>query len=371
MKIDLLHKMLMCTYFYIRNPFLNRKTLSMKTFKILLAAGLLLSHSGYANDRDSSNTLLKKAKIARVEKRISLATNLFSQSIEQDPTNTEAYKELSDFAMDTRNYRQAYLALNKLKELEPQNQSVHKQLANIHFMMGKHKEAIDYAKTWEAAHPEEPLHYIVGMSNYYIENFHEAINRLMYAAEKETDNATIQYTIGRSYIELSRYEQAITYYQKAVDLDKKNARYAYELAMVYYSVPDDKKSIAMFELAAQRGWVQNADYFENLAYTYMNAGNFNKAAELLRASLEKRPYNLEVTYALAEAYYKGKNYKSAIEQWDQVIQMDSKNARSLYMIGVSYQKMGEKGKGSILCDKAIGMDPSLSALKQKVFEGGL
>ncbi len=358
-------------YFYVHNPFHKiKKNVSMKTFKLLLACSLFVS-SGYANNRDSATVLLKKAKSARVEKRISLATNLFTQAIEQDPTFTEAYKELSEFAMDTRNYRQAYLALNKWSELEPENESVYKELANIHFMMGKHKEALAYAQKWEVAHKDEPLHLIAGMSNYYLENFAEAINRLMYAAEKEVDNASIQYTIGRSYIELARYEQAIPFYQKAIELDKKNARYAYELAMVYYSVPDDKKSIAMFELAAQRGWVQNADYFENLAYSYMNSGNFNKAAELLRTSLEKRPYNVDVTYALGEAYYKGRNYKAAIEQWDQVIQMDTKNARSLYMIGVSYQKMGQKDKGAVLCDKAIGMDPSLNVLKQKIFEGGL
>lgn len=343
----------------------------MKTILLLITAGTFWVNAGYAIDRDSSNVLLKKAKAARVEKRISQATNLFNQSIEQDPSNTDAYKELSEFAMDTRNYRQAYLALTKWHELEPQNENVYKPLANIHFMMGKHKETLTYTQKWEAAHPQEPMHYIVGMCNYYMENFPEAINRLMYAAEKEPDNASIQYTIGRSYVELGRYAQAVPYYKIATDLDRKNARYPYELAMVFYSIPDDKKSIEMFELAAQRGWVQNADYFENLAYSYMNAGNFNKAAELLKTSLEKRPYNVEVTYALAETYYKGKNYKAAIEQWDQVIQMDSKNARSLYMIGVSYQKMGQKDKGAILCDKAIGMDPSLSSLKQKIFEGGL
>jgi tetratricopeptide (TPR) repeat protein len=373
MKAAIVLNVLNSMYFYVRNPFIkpNKNQLSMKTFQLLLACSLLVASTGFATNRDSAAVLLKKAKAARVEKRISLATSLFNQSIEQDPAFTEAYQELSDFAMDTRNYRQAYQALTKWAALDPQNESVNKPLANIHFMMGKHKEALAYAQKWEAVHPEEPLHMIAGMSNYYLENFTEAINRLMYAAEKEADNATLQYTIGRSYIELSRYEQAVPYYQKAVDLDKKNARYAYELAMVFYSIPDDKKSIAMFELAAQRGWVQNADYYENLAYSYMNSGNFNKAAELLRTSLEKRPYNVEVTYALGEAYYKGRNYKAAIEQWDQVIQMDSKNARSLYMIGVSYQKMGQKDKGSILCDKAIGMDPSLSVLKQKMMQGGL
>ena len=35
------------------------------------------------------------------------------------------------------------------------------------------------------------------------------------------------------------------------------------------------------------------------------------------------------------------------------------------MIGLSYQKKGEKQKGQQLCDKAIEMDPSLNSLRQK------
>lgn len=127
----------------------------------------------------------------------------------------------------------------------------------------------------------------------------------------------------------------------------------------------------MFEQAAQRGWVQNADYYENLAYSYMNTGNFTKASELLLQSLEKRPYSVSVTYALAESYYKGGQYQAAIDNWDKVLQLDNKNARSLYMIGISYQKMGQKDKGMALCDKAIEMDPTLAGLKQKKMDMGL
>ena len=45
--------------------------------------------------------------------------------------------------------------------------------------------------------------------------------------------------------------------------------------------------------------------------------------------------------------------------------LDKTNARVLYMIGLSYQKKGDKQKGMQLCDKAIEMDPSLNSLRQK------
>jgi hypothetical protein len=52
--------------------------------------------------------------------------------------------------------------------------------------------------------------------------------------------------------------------------------------------------------------------------------------------------------------------------------MDKENASALYMIGMSYQKKGEKQKGMDICDKAIQMDPSLAKNKQKMeMPGGL
>jgi hypothetical protein len=35
------------------------------------------------------------------------------------------------------------------------------------------------------------------------------------------------------------------------------------------------------------------------------------------------------------------------------------------MIGMCYQKKGDKSKGAQLCDQAIAMDPSLARLKQQ------
>jgi tetratricopeptide (TPR) repeat protein len=297
--------------------------------------------------------------------------NLYEKAVAYDTTNIDAIKSMGEYALESRNFRHAVDAFTRWYRLEPDNEQTFQKLANFYFNLGRYKDALEFTERWEKVHKDQPMHYIAGMCFYYLENYPYAINRLLYSIETDSTNANTFYTIGRSYVEMERYKQAIPFYKKAADLDTKNSRYVYEMGMVYYSIPDDKNAITMFELAAQRGWAQNADYFENLAYSYMNIGNFTKATENLQKSLEKRPYSVSVTYALAESFYKGGQYQSAIDNWDKVLQLDNKNARSLYMIGMCYQKMGQKEKGMALCDKAIEMDPALSGLKQKKMDIGM
>ncbi len=48
---------------------------------------------------------------------------------------------------------------------------------------------------------------------------------------------------------------------------------------------------------------------------------------------------------VAEAYYYKGKYQEAIDYWDKILYYDKENASALYMIGMSYQKKGEKAKG--------------------------
>jgi tetratricopeptide (TPR) repeat protein len=93
---------------------------------------------------------------------------------------------------------------------------------------------------------------------------------------------------------------------------------------------------------------------------------------LLQEVLAKKPQDQELLYNIADAYYNLHKYDDAINYWDKILAIDKQNANSLYMIGLSYQKKGEKEKGQQLCDKAIQMDPSLKNLKEeKKMPGGM
>ena len=137
------------------------------------------------------------------------------------------------------------------------------------------------------------------------------------------------------------------------------------MALIYYAIPDEQNSLKYLLEAGEKGYKKDNEYVQNLATAYMNAGKHQEGITMLKEILQRRPSDVNILNMLAEAYYDTKQYDEAISHFDQILAIDTKNAEALYMIGMSFQKKGDKQKGQALCDKAIEMDPSLQSLKQK------
>lgn len=208
--------------------------------------------------------------------------------------------------------------------------------------------------------------FTIGRKHYADENYAEAIKYLNQAAVEEPNNAQVPYFLGRTYLDMSEYKKSAEYMEKAITMDTTRANWIYELSLVYYAVPDDKKCLYYMELAGAKGYKRTNDYMENLANAYINVKQYEKGAEILKELSKKKPSDKEILYQTAQAYYNGKKFQEAIDTWDVLLGMDKTNADALYMIGLSYQKMGDKQKGQQLCDRAIEMNPALRSKRQQM-----
>ena len=136
----------------------------------------------------------------------------------------------------------------------------------------------------------------------------------------------------------------------------------------------DKDALKYILEAGEKGYKRDNDYLENLGIAYLNVGDLEQGVNILNEVLKRKPSDMNILNMVAEAYYFKGKYKDAIEYWDRILEYDKESATSLYMIGMSYQKMGGREnsqKGIALCDKAIEMDPSLASNKQKKMTAGL
>ena len=123
--------------------------------------------------------------------------------------------------------------------------------------------------------------------------------------------------------------------------------------------------------AGEKGYRKDNEYLENLGVAYLNVGDLDNGVNILGEILKRKPSDMNILNMIAEAYYYKGRYLQAMDYWDKILAIDTTNASALYMIGMCYQKNGDKTKGQRLCDKAIEMDPSLASLKQKKQMPGL
>lgn len=335
----------------------------MKPLFILTTA--LFATTAFAQS-DSSSFYYQKGLSEKTNRRFMVAFDHFQKAVQFENNNVEAQLALGETAVELRKYEPAKTAFLKVLDLKKDDPVAIENLGTLFFYTRKWKEAISYNKKMQELKLGKHTNYIIGKCFYELEDYGQMLPYFTAAAKEEPANAEIPYLIGRSYVDMSNYRAAAPFLAQATTLDTTKPRWAYECALTYGAIPDDKTAIKYYLLAADRGYKTDNDYYENLANSYIAAGQGKDGIALLQRLLEKKPADLEILYNIAEIHYKIGKYQEAIDYWDKILAYDKQNARALYMIGLSYQKKGDNAKGQQLCDKAISMDPSLTNLKRQM-----
>jgi tetratricopeptide (TPR) repeat protein len=321
---------------------------------------------GAAQSNDSSRYFYLKATEEKANRLYLVAYNDFRHSLEYDSLNADALREAGLTAVELRKYENAIVEFEKLVTVKKKDTTAVNQLAILYFWTHRWEKAIAYAGLANQLHTGKNNYYILGKSYYEMEDYGHAFSYLPLAATEDPGNAEIPYLIARSYVDMNNYKPAIPYFQKAIALDSSKAQWIYECALVFATIYNDKSAIEYYELAAAKGYKKDNDFYQNLADSYIAAGQAEKGLKILQELVIKKPADLDLLNSLGFTSYKMKKYDEAIEYWDRILSYDKQNGRALYMIGMAYQKKGDTEKGKALCDKAIALDPSLKNLRQEI-----
>ena len=344
------------------------------TLTLLISSTLAFSQTSTQvklNVTDSADFFLQKGLQEKEKGRRLESLKNFEKASKYDANNKAVVAELASAYYDLRRYTFARDNYKKLIELGDGSVATYKQMVTLSFQLKQHEDVLTYAAKLKQLDPSEKINYYIGKVQYEQDNYGEAIKSLNEAAKEDPTNADIPYMIAHSYADMMNYKQAVPYFQKAIELNPAQNYWIYELGLICYAMHDDKNALKYILLAGEKGYKKDNDYLENLGIAYLNVGDLEQGVNILGEILKKKPSDLNILNMVAEAYYYKGKYQLAIDYWDQVMFYDKNNASALYMIGMSYQKKGDKEKGQFLCDKAIELDPSLASLKQKKQMAGL
>jgi len=321
-----------------------------------------------------------------------LAINYYKRLISINPENIGAHGDLGTvYYQKKMMYDQGISELEKVLGLDPQGVTpygtfAHNLLGWAYLRKGELNKAHKAFSTYVARRPNQayPLS-VLGEFHLIVGNYDQAITNLTQSLRIDPDYPLTFVLFGDTYLAKGMYSQALSSYEKYLALsvsEVKKAEAHFSLGRFYYLKGDFAKAIqecqkaleldpemieahwingltflrkekldqAESEISAIQGLIEETKTEESKTYYYhllgelsLSKGLYDKALENLNKATVVWSWDRAFfVNALGEAYFKMMEFNKAVGKFEAVLEINPNYAQTHYLLGLVYQKKGER-----------------------------
>lgn len=260
--------------------------------------------------------------------KVALAKKAIKLGLEQHPTSVSLRLFQVEILVIENKFPEANDILDMLHDLEPTNEEIYIQKANVFSKQDEHQKAIntllialDLSNT-----PEEDsdLYALIGMEYLFLDQFDNAIIYFKKCLESDLTDYSALHNIIYCYDFLNKNEEAIDYLNMFLDSNPYCEVAWHQLGRQYFSIKDYHKANAAFDFA-----IISDDTFVG---AYIEKG---KVLEKLKL------------------------YNEAIEHYKITLALDDPTSFALLRIGHCYEKLNQEELAIQFFSKTVEEDPLL------------
>jgi tetratricopeptide (TPR) repeat protein len=220
---------------------------------------------------------------------------------------------------------QAEKLLNELYAIEPTNEEIFIQKANIYSKRDDHEKAVEFLKT-ALKYTEDlaDVYNLIGMEYLFMDNLELAKESFIKCLEEDIEDQSALYNVVYCFEFLDQNQEAIEYLKTYIDRNPYSEIAWHQSGRLYYGLKDYENASTCFQLA-----------------TYIDE-------EFVGAFMER-----------GKALERLKNYTEAIESYNRTIELDDPTSYALLRIGKCYEKLGNKVEALKYFNKTVHEDPLL------------
>ena len=260
--------------------------------------------------------------------RIALAKKAVKLGLEQHPSSIILKLFQVEIYILEDKLPQAEKLLDALYVLEPSNEEIYIQKANILSKRDEHDKAIDTLKIAltlsDSEEDEADLYALIGMEYLFMDQFENAKTYFIKCLALDMEDYSALYNIIYCFEFLDLHEEAIDFLNQYLDKNPYCEVAWHQLGKQYFALKDYEKALAAFEFA-----IISDDSF-------------------VGAYLEK-----------GKVLEKMKKYEEAIENYNVTLALDEPTSFALLRIGNCYEKLGTDDMAVQYYYKTVHEDPLL------------
>ncbi len=215
--------------------------------------------------------------------------------------------------------------LNELFAIEPNNEEIYIQKANIYSKRDQHEKAVELLKiALQYTNDYADVYNLIGMEYLFMDNLELAKENFIKCLEEDFEDQSALYNVVYCFEFLDQNLDAIAYLNKYIDKNPYSEIAWHQMGRLYYGLQDYDNAIRAFDYATAID------------------------DEFLGAFMER-----------AKAYERLNKYEEAIESYQRTIELDDATSYALLRIGKCYEKLGNTVLALKFYNETVHEDPLL------------
>ena len=257
--------------------------------------------------------------------KANLAKKALKLALDQHPKSTGLKLVQVEMLVYDDKLEIAEKLLNELYAIEPNNEEIYIQKANICSKRDQHEKAVELLKiALQYTDDYADVYNLIGMEYLFMDNLEMAKDNFIKCLEEDLEDQSALYNVVYCFEFLDQNQEAILYLNEYINKNPYSEIAWHQLGRLHYGVKEYENAIRAFDYA-----------------TLIDD-------EFLGAFMEK-----------AKAYERLKKYNEAIESYNRTIELDDATSYALLRIGKCYEKLGNSIKALQYYNQTVHEDPLL------------
>lgn len=257
--------------------------------------------------------------------KATLAKKALKLALEQHPKSTGLKLVQVEMLVYDDKLEIAEKLLNELYAIEPNNEEIYIQKANIYSKRDNHEKAVELLKVaLKYTDDYADVYNLIGMEYLFMDNLELAKENFIKCMDEDPEDQGALYNVVYCFEFLDQNEEAIAYLEKYIDKNPYSEIAWHQSGRLNYGLKKYEEALRAFDYA-----------------TLIDD-------EFLGAFMEK-----------AKSLERLKRYEEAIEAYERTIELDDPTSYALLRIGKCYEKLGNKALAIKYFNKTVHEDPLL------------
>ncbi|MDG1379537.1 MAG: tetratricopeptide repeat protein [Flavobacteriaceae bacterium] len=330
------------------SQFDDNREFSLSKFESMLKTNSIL----FFDSNEFENIIhhyLENGKIALAKKAIKL-------SLEQHPDSTNLKLFKIEVYIFENKLQKANQLLDSLYALEPQNEEIFIQKANILSKQDEHQEAINILlKAIEFSKETPDLYSLIGMEYLFLDKFEEAKINFMKCLEIDLEDYSALYNVVYCFDFLEQTTEAIEYLTVYLDKNPYCEVAWHQLGKQYVAQNDYQKALTAFDFAIISDDTFIGAYLEK-GKVLEKISHHDKAVECYKITLALEDPTSFALLRIGHCYEKLEKNDMALQYFYKTVEEDPLLDKAWIAITKFYNKIHDYQNALHYINKAINID---------------